>query len=285
MAVQPSGSVGGGGFSQNGTVDWGQVASRTVSYSVDVLSCLTAANVDSYTLEVGRIISSQFSISKAGTDNVTKALQKLRSHGSLGDVLWFGFGVRHIVRAMPATHEGLTCLALCAMVADFYPDDVSAEIFYELVKTFKVPLQGMPSMMHWKTLISACSGCLDSSSFGSLVDDMIKLSPFEWYNMLNVSDDVNEDMVVVGTGWSTPEPIAAALKAIGSVSQGQMKALTAVGCNDAGWLAAVCVWLFSLSIVVCDTDGNQLYSNCEGRDVQVKIVYEQKRASRSGSSE
>jgi len=281
MAVEPSYGQGGAGFSQNGTIDWGQLASRTVSFSVDVLTRLSAANVDSYTLEVGRIISSQFSISKGGTDNVTKALRGLKSHRTLGDVLWFGFGFRHIVRAMPSTDEGLTCLALCNVISEFYPDDISAEIFHELVKTFNIPPQGTPSVLQWKTLIRACSGSLACSTFAKLVDDMIQLSPFQSYSMLSASGNTGENM----GGWSTPQSIAEALRGIGSVSRGQIKALTVMGGNDAGWLAAVCTWLFDLLIVICDIHDNEIYSNCGGKDVQVKIVYERRGSSQSVSAQ
>lgn len=109
---------------------------------------------------------------------------------------------------------------------------------------------------------------------------MIKLSPFQSYCMLSASGDTDENM----GGWSTPQSIAEALRGIGSVSRGQTKALTVMGGNDAGWLAAVSTWLFDLRIVICDIHDNEIYSNCGGKDVQVKIVYERRGSSQSVSA-
>lgn len=125
---------GRGAFPQQGAVDWTLLASRTASFTIDVLSRLSAANVDPYTLEVGRAISKQFSISRDGRKNVSDAVEKLSSHSAFGNVLWFGFGVRHVVRILPSTDEGLTCLALCGLLADYYDEDTASEVLHELVK-------------------------------------------------------------------------------------------------------------------------------------------------------
>jgi hypothetical protein len=279
MASQPSSSGGGDSgavFTQTGTVDWGQLGSRTVAFSVDVLSRVSAAKVDPYTLEVGRVISSQFELSRSGTTNMNKALSNLRCNGSLGTALWFGFGVRHLVRVLPSTDEGLTCLALCSTMSEYYPHDICAEIFHEILKAFDVPPHGTPSIMQWEALIGACAGSLARSDFGPLVDRMIDLSPFQWSGMLNQTGDADhDDLVVVHRGWCTPKSIAAALIGVGSVSRGETKAITVMGGNDAGWFAAVCLWLFDVRIIICTTTGDELFSNCGKGAPQVKIIYEQ----------
>jgi hypothetical protein len=178
MSLQLSSTSSGTRFPQQGTVDWGQLASSTVAFTVDVLSRFSPVNVDIFTLEVGRVISRQFEISSGGRDNVISGLNRVVSYGFLGDVLWFSFGSRHIVRAMPLTSEGLTCLALCGVLSEYYVEKISPEILHELVKSLRTPPQFTPSVLQWKALIRGCAGVFAKTSFGTLLEQMIQLNPY-----------------------------------------------------------------------------------------------------------
>lgn len=168
MAVERAPGGSGSGFSQQ--FDWGQIASRTVSFTLETLSRLSAADVDPYSFEVGRLIGSQFELSQRGRRNVVSALSQLRSYGSLGDILWFGFGTKHVIRVMPSTDEGLTFLALSGVLADYNDDRVSPEVLHDMVRTFNAPPESIPSVLQWQALIQACAGVLARKSFGVLVD-------------------------------------------------------------------------------------------------------------------
>src|SRR5271169_3438859 len=149
--------ISGSAFPQQGTVDWGQLASRIISFSLDVLSRFSAANIDSYTLHVGQIICTQFELSPVGHKNVEKALRGLVSYQSFGDALWFGFGTRHIVRSMPMTEQGFVCLALCGVLSEYYHhESVAAEVFNEMVKALNTPPQFTPSILQWSSLLHGC---------------------------------------------------------------------------------------------------------------------------------
>ena len=185
MSLPPSSGALVSGFQQQGTVDWAQLVGHTASFTLSVLSRFSAANVDLYTLEVGRIVSQRFEISSLGRDNVTNGLNGLVSYGILGDILWFGFGSRHVVRAMPSTSEGLMCLGLCGVLSEYYNENISPEVLHELVRILKAPPQLTPSILQWKALIRSCAGVFAKTTFGTLVEEMIQYNPYAWYHTLS----------------------------------------------------------------------------------------------------
>ncbi|PMD15478.1 hypothetical protein NA56DRAFT_650176 [Hyaloscypha hepaticicola] len=95
----------GGSFAQQGTIDWGNLAQATVTASVEVLSRFSGAGVDPYTIVVGQTISSQFRLSRLGLHRLQSALETLPVISGLGDAIWFGFGIKHVVRSLAQTSE------------------------------------------------------------------------------------------------------------------------------------------------------------------------------------
>ncbi|KAL9618274.1 MAG: hypothetical protein Q9160_006985 [Pyrenula sp. 1 TL-2023] len=271
MSIQQSGNGNGGGSGgfQN-TVDWGIVANTQVQFAVDLLARYSAGSVDPYTVQVGEIICKQFEISENGRANVSGALSALPCHGTLGNLLWLGFGKRHVVRSMPGTHEGFTCLALCGMLSEYFYEDLASELFHELVRSVAAPPHLTPSVLQWRTLIHACAGVFAKTDFGTLVEEFLDLNPFSWYL---------EDYEFCGTRASrdkcaSPASIATALQGIGDISRGSLAAITIVGGADAGWLAAVAEWLFGLRITIQAADGDVLYKNYRDMEAQIIFIFE-----------
>ncbi|KFZ24729.1 hypothetical protein V502_00790 [Pseudogymnoascus sp. VKM F-4520 (FW-2644)] len=271
MSLPPSSGSLVSGFPQQGTVDWAQLVGHTASFTLSVLSRFSAANVDLYTLEVGRIVSQRFEISSLGRENVTNGLNGLVSYGILGDILWFGFGSRHVVRAMPSTSEGLMCLALCGVLSEYYNENISPEVLHELVRILKAPPQLTPSILQWKALIRSCAGVFAKTAFGTLVEEMIQYNPYAWYRTTE-----SRGTVATREGFATPKSISEALHGIGSISRGEQKSITISGGNDVGWLAAVAIWLFDLRIRICNAEDVQLFSNCGEQEPQVNIIFERR---------
>jgi hypothetical protein len=269
MALQPN-PENGGSFPQQGSVDWVQLGARTASFTIDILSRLSAANVDPYTLQVGQIIAKQFELSQIGRENVLNALNTLASYSSLGDLVWFGFGAKNIVRVMSSTAEGLICLALCGTISEYYHESVSPEIFSELVKASKAPPEFTPSVLQWKAMIKACTGTISRTSFGTLVEEMMQYNPHAWYR----TSDATGATAATRRGFATPKSIAEALQGLASITRGDLKAITVIGGNDTGWFAAVSIWLFDLRLQIRSADGQSLYSNCDKDVAQVNIVFE-----------
>ena len=265
------------GFTQQGSIDWVQLAAHTVSFSLDVLSRYSAAGVDSYTLQVGQAICSQLEPSAAGRNNVLNALAKLPSYGSYGNILWFGFGTRHVVRSLPKTTQGLTCLALCGTLSEFYHEDLSAEILNNLVQALDAPPELTPSVLQWQSLVQACAGTFTTSGFGVLVEKLMQLNPHAWYQ---------QDHEFCGTtatrrSCASPSSMAEALRGLGEVTRKSISAITIIGGSDAAWLAAISEWLLDLRVVIRSPDGTELYDTSGNLDPQVVIIYEEQRGEQS----
>lgn len=47
-----------------------------------------------------------------------ESMGKLKSFSAFGDVVWFGVGVRHVLRSLVNTSQGASCVALCAALAE-----------------------------------------------------------------------------------------------------------------------------------------------------------------------
>ncbi|KAF5586976.1 hypothetical protein FPANT_7084 [Fusarium pseudoanthophilum] len=86
---QPGTAVG---FQQQGTVDWTSVLSGGVTFSVDVLSRLSEAGVEAFTLHAAMSILSNVKLGLNGEIRLLEAIDKLIAFPSFGKVLWFGSG-------------------------------------------------------------------------------------------------------------------------------------------------------------------------------------------------
>lgn len=255
-------------FQQQDTIDWTRLATKLVGYSLEVLSRLSAANVDPYTVEVGKIVASDFQLSARGRNNVSDALAKLHSYRSLGDALWFVFGIRHIVRSIATTENGFTCLTLCGALAEFYHKNIAAEILFELAKSLKAPPQFTPSLMQWRALLRSCSGVFATSHFGALAEQYAKQNPYANANPHAFMGFPKKPY----DGYATPTAIAETLRGIASVSRGQMARTVIVGGNDLGFLAAFCDYFLGLSVEVKTSSENLLYTTND-RDTQIVFLF------------
>lgn len=258
---------------QQGSISWVDLVNTTISGTVGVLSRMSAAGVDPYTAVVGQTLCTKFWLSQLGRGHVVEALSQLRSFGSLSKALWFGFGLRSVVRTLAETEEGGTCVALCAALSECYHDYVGAEILVEMAKSSKAPDELMPSILQWKALLRSCAGVFASSSFSTRAETYMQFYPYGTHLGLSSGDDYMRSRF---RGISGAKSIAEALLAIGQVSRRELESVTIIGHADAGWLAAVAEWLFDLSIDVVDIEGALIYKNrVDEGNVQLRIVFEQ----------
>jgi hypothetical protein len=254
-------------FIQQGTVDWGNLASKFVSYTIEVLTRLSSANIQPLTVEVASLTCCQFNISPAGRVNVSQALSSLTYHKAFGNVLWFGFGVRHIVHTLAITNGGFSSLALCAALSEYYPEHISAEVLNELAKSIGAPTRLTPSIMQWGALMKSCAGVFAATQFPVLVGQFQRLVESHYPTGTTIEPDQQSSTCAM------PKTIAEALRGIGSVSRGEMAAISIVGGRDIFWLAAVCQWLFSLEICIRSTEGTVLYSDkSDNEEPRVALV-------------
>ena len=120
-------------FQQQGTLDWVNLSKEAISFSFNVLSRLSAAGVDPYTLTVGQAIGNNFRLSAVGWRNVEAAIANLKAYPGFAEIIWYGFGLKTLPKLLATTEQGTVFLALCAALSECYHRDVAAEILFELV--------------------------------------------------------------------------------------------------------------------------------------------------------
>ncbi|KAF5969139.1 hypothetical protein FBULB1_10392 [Fusarium bulbicola] len=230
---QPGTAVG---FQQQGTVDWTSIISGSVAFSVDVLSRLSKAGVEAFTIYAARAIFSNVKIGPNGELRLRQALDKLSAFPSFDKVLWFGFGVKHIIWSMQESTEGLNCLGICACLTEGYSTTVAAKIIRELFLLYDPPTELRPALRQWAALIDTSRGLLASSEFGLVLHGLTKLCLQD--GQINIRSS------------GSPKDIALVLKEVFEVSAGRLDRLFLSGGADCAWIASVAHWLLDLRVEV-----------------------------------
>lgn len=246
-------------FTQQGSVDWVDLSRSSIQFSLGILSRLSAASVDPYTITVGHFLGNTFELSKTGRVNIENSLSRLKCFGGVSDVLWFGFGLRHLIRSLSGTEQGALLVALCAALSECFSDDPAAEILHEMTKQ-TVKLRMLPAVSEWRALVKCCAGIFATTAFPLRMETFMQLRNFQDLQVYDAT--------------ASPASIADALVGVGNVSRKLWASITILGGREAGWIAAVSEWLFNLTVMIVDQEGNLKYTNCVSQQSpQVKIVY------------
>ena len=228
------------------------------------MSRFSKAGVEMITCAMGQAMCSKFNVPPGGQKRVTDAISKLKAYSSYGQVLWFGFGVKHIVRSLCETKQGTTCAALCACLRVSYSTEMSARVLSELCDQL-LPSDGLsPALPQWAALIDVCSGALSPSKFPVMVDGFCRLAfrdrrPYSQFHNA-----------------TTVDALARALAELSKVSNGSVSSITFQGGYDCGWIAAVAEWLLCLRVKVLTEEGSCLYwqdSSHTSGSAQVIIIF------------
>ncbi|CVL07389.1 uncharacterized protein FMAN_16245 [Fusarium mangiferae] len=141
--AQPGSAVG---FQQQGTVDWISMANGTVGFSVDVLSRLSKAGVEALTIYAARAIFTNIRLGEVGERRLNDVLEAAKAFPSISNILWFGFGVKHTIRSMQESSEGLACLGICASLTEQYSTVIAAKVLRELFLLYSPPADLTPTL-------------------------------------------------------------------------------------------------------------------------------------------
>ncbi|CRK29681.1 hypothetical protein BN1723_000589 [Verticillium longisporum] len=255
----------GNSFAQQGSMDWVGLSSRSVHFTMDVLSRFMAAGVQPFTIVVGQEVARHLPLAESGQEvarhlplaesgqrNVQDALDHLASYQSIGSVLWFGFGLRGLARTLGATAEGRSPLALCAALGESFHEDYAASVLHHL-------------------LVKACNGIRSRSKFPILVDAFVRLAPRR--RRLQEALKSRRSGFFLETERPSPKDMAGALLALGMLRRGQYEFVTAEGGLGSGWLAAMAEWMYDLGVGISDAQGNAIYrSPGPGGDVRPHLL-------------
>ncbi|RBQ86606.1 hypothetical protein VDGD_06438 [Verticillium dahliae] len=228
-------------------MDWVGLSSRSVHFTMDVLSRFMAAGVQPFTIVVGQEVARHLRLAESGQRNVQDALDHLASYQSIGSVLWFGFGLRGLARTLGATAEGRSLLALCAALGESFHEDYAA------------------------SLVKACNGIRSRSKFPILVDAFVRLAPRR--RRLQEALESRRSGFFLETERQSPKDMAGALLALGMLRRGQYEFVTVEGGLGSGWLAAMAEWMYDLGVGISDAQGNAIYrSPGPGGDVRPHLL-------------
>ena len=254
-------------FTQQGTVDWVALSQATVSSSVAVMARLSGAGVDPFTVTVGQALAFKFRLSRLGEYRLSKVLSELPSFSGVGNVLWFGFGIKYIVRSLASTMEGKNCVMLCACLSEVHSVEFSASVLSSLFELYTGPgaRNLRPSLEQWVALVKMCCGILSASPFPVLAEQMMGQAGHARIATSRPGSRLAGD----------PVEIAQALDAIARLSNGTLKAATLIGGPECGFIAAVAHYFFDIDVESRTSDGEILQASRKAEDqAQITVIYE-----------
>lgn len=243
------------------------VAEHVSHISIKVLSQCAGAGIDLYANWVTMVLSKDFNLSVRGQRNINTALNNLPVYYTPEESLTFGWTLEHALRNRGVHESGYEHLALEALLSEAFPERYAARVLYEMAIMHAEQSDIIPHFSQLRSLVRSSNGTFTSSDFGLLVEDHIRLDPYN-----STSQGALDDSRRV----PSPKSLSLALKSLSQVANGREKQITAVGGPVIGWVAAVVEWLFDLRIAIYSSVGERLYVNHENEDTQVLLIYDEK---------
>ncbi|KAF3192639.1 hypothetical protein TWF788_000248 [Orbilia oligospora] len=240
-----SGGSGDSGFSNSGQVDWVTLAGSSVKFTVDVLARLSKAGIEAFTLAASYAVLGRFKLGNQAEIEVYNSVGKLKAFSSFNSALYFGFGVKHVVRSLADSAEGLSIVSLCSILADFYGIDHSGLILRELFKLLNPPVEFTPTVTQWTSLIKACAGALSHSNFKNHLTGISSL----YYGLNKEPKQLLRGNAV---------QIATALFGLNQVASGKINEALIVGGADCALIAAIASWLLDLDVEIRTAGAGQV---------------------------
>lgn len=246
------------GFVQQGAVDWVALGQTTFTASVAILGRLSSAGIEPLTVAIGQAICSRIPLGVHGENVLKQAMAKLQACSSFGDVVWFGVGVRHVLRTLVQTSQGCSLVALCAALNEGHNRSTSALIIYEIARLCGSPQDISPSFSQWEALIKASSSVFAGSTFGLRLHQMLKLGGYT---------QSPETMIYPGH----PKDLAEVILAVGSVVSGDTREIRVRGGPTCCWIAAFADYVLGLNVTMRLQDGSLVFSNFDTREGSAQI--------------
>ena len=176
-----------------------------------------------------------FPIGAHGETKLNEALRALKEFSTIGNILWFGIGVKHPLRQMATTSGGASCVALIACLSEFYHNPpYCAKVLYEMARQSK-GADDMLALQQWESLVKICCRVFASSTFGVQVQTLLKLT-------------VYSPMAFSTEGYDDPANPAEILRLLGQVLSGKLRGVTIAGGPECCWLFVLCDFLLGLKV-------------------------------------
>ena len=233
---------------QQGSVDWGALVGSSITFSVDMLNRISKANVEVVTITVAQAMFTKFNFEANAQKRLHDSISKLKAFSSVSNALWFGFGMKHIVRSLADTEQGACCVAMCACLSVSYNSFIGGQILKALCDSSGVLPEFRPSLSQWAALFDVCAGAVTISQFPQKV---------EGFTRILISPEMRKSVRLPSAG--PPDRIAIALLDLAMISKGELQQVVLSGSIDCAWLGAVAEWLLSLRVEIYDVSGVCVY--------------------------
>ena len=225
---------GGTGLQQQGSIEWTRLTSSVVNFSVEFLARMSNGGIEGLTIFAAETVLAKLKLGPSGEKKTLEAISKLKAFSSFHSALWFGFGVKHVIRQLAESSEGLNCIAVCSALLEFCSTEDSARILRVLLESYDAPKRLTPSLGQWKSLVEVYGGAFATTDFGNLIHSLVSIDLPDGRSDLRYR--------------SEPAAIADALNKVIAVSNGSLERVQFLGGADCGWLAAFSIWLLDLPV-------------------------------------
>ncbi|KAH8722525.1 hypothetical protein GQ44DRAFT_774793 [Phaeosphaeriaceae sp. PMI808] len=256
MSDSPSNQVtaysqGSPAFAQQGSVDWVALGRTQYSVSIAILGRLAKAGIDPLTVAFGQAMCARIPIGTHGEKVLSDSMNKLTSKSFVADMLWFGVGVRHILRELVQTSQGCSLIALGAALTEGHSFEVSALVIYEMAKECGGPQELTPSLEQWEALVRVAAPVFHGTTFG------LRISQFAKFGMLRPEMPANSKE----SANPHPTDLAKVLLSIGQIVHGSLQSVSVQGGCCCSWIAAWADSVLGLRVLVRKVNGEVAYAN------------------------
>jgi hypothetical protein len=253
-----SSGTGDASFAQQGSLDWVALGRMQYSTSIAVLGRLAKAGIDSLTIAFGQAMCIRLPIGAHGENVLTQAMSNLAAKSSAADLLWFGTGVRHILRELVQTSQGCSLVALCAALTEGHSTAVSALVLYDIAKQIGGPQELQPSLEQWEALVRTAAPAFNTTTFGLRVHQIGKFAPVP-----DAEPSLKKKIRPINLSPKIPHPsdLARVLLSIGQIVQGSLQSVSVRGGCCCSWIAAWGDFVLGLRVLVRDEHDNVVFAN------------------------
>ncbi|EXJ58906.1 hypothetical protein A1O7_06336 [Cladophialophora yegresii CBS 114405] len=233
-------------FSQQGSLDWVAFGRMQYSASIAVLGRLAGAGVDSLTVAFGQAMCSAIPLGIHGEKVLQDAMKRLTACSTFGDLVWFGVGVRHILRDLVQTRQGSALVALCGAMSEGYSSEVSALVLYEMSGSMGAPGELRPSFPQWHALAKVTASVFVEGTSGLRIRQFLRLS--------GLPQGRHKDP-------GHPADLAQVILAVGRLSSSAVETLYIQGGPACSWVAAFADWVLGLRVRLLSCKGDLISMN------------------------
>jgi hypothetical protein len=246
-------------FGQQGSLDWVALGRTQYSVSIAILGRLAKAGIDTLTVAFGQAMCLQLPIGIHGERVLTDSMSGLTAKSFAADLLWFGVGVRHILRELVQTSQGCSLIALCAALTESHSISVSALVLYEIAKECGGPQELAPSLEQWEALIRIAASVFNATTFGLRIHQIAKFGI------------THQGRTSTRPSTSHPSDLAKLLLSLGQIVHGNLQSVSIHGGSCCSWIAAWADFVLGLRVLVRDTDGNIVYTNYNTKETFAQV--------------